>query len=90
MIDPNKTRNMKSLESMRKALIKFINFDRDTMIATYETDFNWGEEDYEADKERAQELLIRVERRIKSLAHYLSREKSLPSSKNKFQQIETY
>ena len=72
MIEVNKIRSMKTLEDMRKVLNEFIGFDAATMIAVYAEEYDWGEEDYEADKDGASYLLEQVERRMKSLGRHLS------------------
>ena len=74
MIDLNKVRSIKTLEALHKPLKEFVNFDYATMISVYTKSYGWGEDDYEADKERAEYLLEQVERRMKSLGHYLAKE----------------
>jgi hypothetical protein len=73
MIDLNRIRSLKTLESMRKILADFIAFDPVMMKDVYMTDYGWGEEDYEADKDNASYLLEQVERRMKSLGRHLAR-----------------
>lgn len=73
MIELNKIRSMKTLETMKGILNEFLTFDRAAMLAAYEADFGWGVEDYEADKEQANDLLERVEKRMKSLGHHLAK-----------------
>ncbi len=63
---------MKTLESMQKDLKEFLEFDAAVIIAVYAEEYEWGEEDYEADKEHASYLLEQVERRMKSLGRHLS------------------
>lgn len=81
-IDLNKIRSLKTLEAIRKPLIEFVAFDPAIMRAVYTEEFGWGEDDYEADKEQASDLLEQVERRMKSLGRHLSRAQtaSLPAS----------
>ena len=73
MIELNKIRTMKTLEAIQKPLKEFVAFDRTTMVTVYVEDLGWGEDDYEADKEKAEYLLEQVERRMKSLGHHLSK-----------------
>jgi hypothetical protein len=75
MIDLNKIRSMKTLENMKKSLSEFVNFDHVTMVSVYTEEFGWDEEDFEADKESATQLLEKVEKRMKSLGKFLSKEK---------------
>ena len=77
MIDLNKIRSLRTLEEMKDDLANFLAFDRTIMLAEYESQ-NWGEEDYEADKEEASDLLEQVEHRIKSLDKHLKRQKASP------------
>lgn len=77
MIDLNKVRTMKTLEAIRKPLKDFITFDKPTMLSVYAEDFNWGEEDYEADMEQATYMLDQVEHRMKSLGHHLAKGKNV-------------
>lgn len=70
--DLNKIRSLKTLEEMKKDLTDFLSIDPVVMVDVY-NDENWGEEDYEADKEEVTELLDRVEHRIKSLGHHLNK-----------------
>lgn len=60
---------------MKRDLTDFIAFDRQTMLEVYHTEKNWGEEDYEADKDTAATLLEMVEHRIKSLGRHVAKEK---------------
>lgn len=80
MIELNKIRTMKTLEAMQKPLKEFVDFDRTTMVTVYVEDLGWGEDDYEADKEKAEYLLEQVERRMKSLGHHLSKGKNASRS----------
>lgn len=66
---------MKTLEEMKKVLNEFLGFDAATMIAVYDEQYGWGEEDYDADKDSASYLLEQVERRMKSLGRHLSKGK---------------
>lgn len=75
MIDVNKIRSMKTLESMKKVCNDFIGFDRETMIEVYAEDYGWGVEDYEADLDSSITLLEQVERRMKSLGKHLTKGK---------------
>lgn len=75
MIDLNKIRSLKTLESMKRDLTDFIAFDPRIMVDVYDKDFNWGVEDYEADKDTATTLLEQVEHRIKSLGRHVARVK---------------
>lgn len=75
MNDLNKIRNLKTLEAMKKDLAEFLSVDRAVMISIYDENYGWGEEDYEADKEQVQDLLVAVERRHKSLSGYLAKQK---------------
>ncbi len=73
MIDLSRIRSMKTLDSMRRDLNDFIEFDATVMKAVYVEEFGWGEEDYEADKDSATYLLEQIERRIKSLGRHLAK-----------------
>lgn len=79
MMDLNKIRSLRTLEEMKDDLANFLAFDRTIMLAEYERQ-KWGEEDYEADKEEATDLLEQVEHRIKSLDKHLKRQKVSPKS----------
>ena len=61
---------------MKNLLSDFIGFDHNTMVRVYTEDYHWGEEDYNADKDHAIELLDDVERRMESLRRYLIKEKA--------------
>lgn len=63
---------MKTLETMRNSLKEFIAFDANNMRDVYIEEFGWGSEDYDADIEKATDLLEQVEWRMKSLGHYLA------------------
>ena len=78
MIELNKIRTMKTLEAIQKPLKEFITFDKPTMLSVYTEDFEWGDEDYEADLEKATDMLEQVERRMKSLGHHLAKGKNAP------------
>lgn len=67
MIDLNRIRSVKTLETMKKPLIDFVAFDKQIMLDVYSKDYEWGIEDYESDIEAAEYLLERLEKRIKSL-----------------------
>ena len=73
MIDVNKYRTLKPLSSIRKTLTDFLNLPRDLAISIYDKTYSWAEEDYEADIEQANELLIKVNRRYNSLKRHLSK-----------------
>ncbi len=79
MMDLNKIRSLRTLEEMKDDLANFLAFDRNIMLAEYDRQ-KWGEEDYEADKEEASDLLEQVEHRIKSLDKHLKRQKASPKS----------
>lgn len=68
MINLNRIRSIKVLEEMKRDLTEFIT--NPDVLPVYLTE-NCGEEDYEADKEQAIELLELVERRIKSLSRFI-------------------
>jgi hypothetical protein len=80
MIELNKIRTMKTLEALQKPLKEFIAFDRATMVSVYVEDFGWSEDDYEADKEKAEYMLEQVEHRMKSLGHHLAKGKNASQS----------
>lgn len=82
MIDLNRIRSLKTLEDMKQTLTEFVNFDPAVMISVYETDFNWGPEDYEADIDSAKELLERVEHRAKSLGTFINKSKKVKAGKS--------
>lgn len=75
-IDLNKIRSLKALEAMRKTLADFVNFDPAVIKAVYAEEYGWGDEDYDADKEQAADMLERVEKRMKSLGRHLSKVKA--------------
>lgn len=75
MIDVNKIRSMKTLETMKRVLGEFVSFDRATMVQVYADEYGWGEEDFEADKDNAIYLLEQLNRRMKSLGRHLAKEK---------------
>ena len=74
MIDLNRIRSVKTLETMRSDLNVFITNPDCRQV--YLEDYGWGDEDYEADVELAKESLERVERRIKSLNRLATRQDS--------------
>jgi hypothetical protein len=76
MIDLSRIRTLKPLETIKKDLTEFLAFSPAIMIEVY-SDNNWGPEDYEADKEQVQELLDKVERRIKSLSNHLNKQSEI-------------
>lgn len=71
MIDLNKTRSMKILDEMKKDLTSFITDP--IMQQIYVEDKGWSVQDYEDDKEQAQDFLEMVNRRMESLGKYLSK-----------------
>lgn len=83
MIDVQKIRSLKTLESIKATLNEFIALDRAVMVAVYEEEHGWGEEDYEADLEQVKDLLEKVERRHKSLSGHLARQKAKESKPQK-------
>ena len=75
MIDLNKIRSIKTLEGVKQDLTDFIAVDRKIMLAVYDEEYNWGEEDYDADLEQVKELLEQTERRIHSLGSFIRKQK---------------
>lgn len=69
--DLNRIRSVKTLDEMRAVLMAFI--VRIDILPIYLNEYQWGEEDYEADIETAKELLEKVERRMASLSHHLTK-----------------
>ena len=69
MIDLNKIRSLKTLESIKADLMAFLT--NSDILSVYEKNFDWSEDDYEADKELVEELLAKVEHRIASLSRFL-------------------
>jgi HEPN domain-containing protein len=65
MIYLTRIRSMKKLEEIKEELNEFLTSA--DILPTY-LKIGWGEEDYDADKESAQLLLEKTERRIKSLS----------------------
>jgi len=81
MIDLNKTRSMKTLEEMKRDLTSFIT---DPVIQQiYVEDKGWSIQDYEDDKEQAQDFLEMVNRRMESLGRYLAKKSSDPVPESK-------
>lgn len=80
MIDLTRIRSIKALEVIKKDLTDFL-ADPD-ILKVYLEELEWGEEDYDADKEQATELLEKVERRIKSLKGLEAREGSRHCTKS--------
>lgn len=74
MIDLTRIRSIKALEVIKKDLTDFL-ADPD-ILKVYLEELDWGEEDYDADKEQVVYLLEKVERRIKSLKGLEAREGS--------------
>lgn len=69
MIDVNRIRNLATLEDIKVTLNEFLSHADIPKI--YVEQYEWGLEDYEADREMAEELLEKVERRMKSLSNHL-------------------
>jgi len=69
MIDLNKIRSLKMLETIKADLMAFL--ANPDILSAYEKSFDWSEDDYEADKELVEELLAKVEHRIASLSRFL-------------------
>ncbi len=66
MINLNLLRSVKTLESMKKDLEFFI---KEPIIKEiYDKDYDWDENDYEADREEAAYLIEMINLRIKSLS----------------------
>ena len=72
MIDPNKIRSLNVLEEMKTVLTDFLNHNQQDLLAVYDAAGD-GEEDLDADREAAQTLLVKIERRMKSLGNHLAR-----------------
>jgi len=72
MIDLNRIRSLKTLDTMKRDLIAFIN--NPDVLTVYVEDLDWGQEDYEADIETATYLLENVEHRIKSLGRFIAKQ----------------
>lgn len=70
MIDLNKIRSIKLLESIQADLKAFLS--NEEVSAVYVDKLDWSLDDYEADKEMVSELLERVNRRILSLSNFLT------------------
>lgn len=73
MIELNRIRSTKTLETMKKDLSEFIT--NPAIVEIYEEQYGWGPEDYEADKEQAIDLLVQVEKRLLSLTNFNQRAK---------------
>lgn len=58
------------LESIKADLKEFL--VHPDMLRTYIEEFDWSNDDYEADRETVEELLEKVERRIVSLSNFLN------------------
>lgn len=65
MIDLTRIRSITKLEEMKKDLEFFIS--EPAIAEIYLKDYDWGEEDLDADRESATYLVGRIETRIKSL-----------------------
>lgn len=78
-VELNRVRSIKTLDEFKKPLVEFLALDRASAMAVYEHE-GWGEEDLDADIESVHELLDKIEHRVKSLGHYLSKEKLIPKS----------
>ena len=70
MINLNEIRTLEPLIEMKADLSAFL--DQVDMKDHYILDLGWGEEDYDADVEKVNELLVKVNRRIASLKKFLS------------------
>jgi len=81
MIDLNKTRSMKTLEEMKRDLTSFITDP--IMQQIYVEDKGWSIQDYEDDKEQAQDFLDMVNRRMESLGRYLAKKDNVINSESK-------
>ena len=73
MIDLNKIRSMKVLENLKADLTEFINFDKNALVTVYDSEDLGDEGDLDADIEAAQDLLSKIERRMKSLGNHLAK-----------------
>jgi hypothetical protein len=80
MINLNKIRSLKTLETIRKTLMDFLNYPN--MLKVYENEFGWNEDDYSVDCDLAKELLEKVEHRIKSLTRHLNKVRDLSAKEN--------
>lgn len=65
MIDLSKIRSIKTLEEMKKDLEFFIN--EPVIREIYIVDNEWGEDDLEADRDSAKELIDLIDKRVHSL-----------------------
>jgi hypothetical protein len=84
MIDVNKIRSLKTLEEIKRDLHEFL--DNKDVLAVYLNEYDWSQDDYEADKEMVLELLEQVDRRIASLSNFLkgkSKKRGSPQSPEK-------
>jgi len=75
MSDLNKIRSLNVLEEMKTVLNEFLHYNKEDLLAVYNANGD-GPEDFEADCELAQDLLAKVERRMKSLGNHLAKEKN--------------
>ena len=80
MTDLNKIRNLKTLEEMRRDLNEFLT--NPIIPEIYKEDPQGEDGDYEGDKEQVQELLLKVEHRIKSLGKFVARQNSIKPKKS--------
>ena len=78
MMDLTRIRSLKTLETMKRNLSDFLT--NTEVPNVYTEDLKWGIEDYEADVDAVKELLEAIEKRMKSLSKYLSKE-SFPIEK---------
>lgn len=78
MIDLTRIRSKNVLSKMKNDLDYFIN--EPIIKEIYLSDYNWNEDDYEADKEDAIYLLSKVEKRIESLSRMKTVQQETSSS----------
>jgi hypothetical protein len=81
MIDLTRIRSIKSLEEMKKDIIEFIN--NPLMLEIYREDVSLGEDAYADDKEQAEQLLVKIEKRSVSLTKFNQREAKQKSQTKK-------
>lgn len=72
MIDLNRIRSLKTLETIKKTLTEFLS--NPEILNVYREDYGWGEEDYEADINEVKEMLESIEHRMKSLGRFIARQ----------------
>lgn len=86
MIDLNRIRSLKTLESMKKDLNEFLT--NETIPLLYEEKYG-NLIDYESDIEDVKELMERVEKRMSSLGRYLARSLGRALVKTKVEKKDT-